>query len=412
MLVHAAAGGVGIAAVMVARAAGAEVFGTAGTPEKRRFVESLGATRVFDSRKANFADELRAQTGGRGVDIVLNSLTGEFIRSSLASLAPGGRFLEIGKTEIWDSAKVAAVNPAVSYTMFDIGELSAREPAAIARMLGEIVDALSAGQIQRLPRRSFELPALGDAFRFMAQAKHIGKIVLSHHDRFVDSIGPAALDPAAAYLVTGGFGGIGTRLLPWLVERGARHLVVVSRSGRTAAAEAIIEQCAAAGATVHHVNADLSNAGGATQVLTAIAEIGRPLKGVLHAAGVVDDGILAHQTWDRVERVMATKVAGAWALHQLTATQPLDFFILFSSAAAVFGAPGQGSYSAANGFLDALADHRQARGLPALSINWGAWSEVGMAARLDEGEQRRLRERGFRRADARRRSRRAGPCVG
>jgi pimeloyl-ACP methyl ester carboxylesterase/NAD(P)-dependent dehydrogenase (short-subunit alcohol dehydrogenase family)/aryl carrier-like protein len=194
---------------------------------------------------------------------------------------------------------------------------------------------------------------------------------------------PVRLQPEATYLISGGMGGLGLKVAYWLVEQGARHLVLMGRSAPSEAARETVEALERAGAEVVIAQADVSQAEQVARVFSNMRTSMPPLRGVVHAAGVLDDGLLLQQDWERFERVLAPKVLGAWNLHALTQLIPLDFFVLFSSAAALFGSPGQGNYAAANAFLDALAHDRQAHGLPAVSINWGPWAEVGMAARLD-----------------------------
>jgi hypothetical protein len=191
---------------------------------------------------------------------------------------------------------------------------------------------------------------------------------------------PVSFRPDASYLITGGLTGLGLRAAQWMAERGARHLVLVGRRGASAQAEAVLAAMRQGGVNVVTARADVAKQEELGKVFAEIAAAMPPLRGVLHAAGVLDDGTLLEQTWDRFAQVLSPKVTGAWNLHLSSKDLPLDFFVLFSSAAALFGSPGQGNYAAANAFLDALAHHRRALALPALSIDWGAWSEIGMAA--------------------------------
>jgi acyl transferase domain-containing protein len=394
VLVHAAAGGVGQAAVQIALRAGAEVYGTAGSPEKREFVRAMGVRQVFSSRTADFAPELMALTGGAGVDIVLNSLTGAFIPESLRVLKAGGHFLEIGKAEIWDAARVTAVNPAIAYRPFDLAEVMAHDIGRIASLFGEVMSAMTDGSLKPLPIRVFDLHDAMGAFRFMAQARHVGKIVLSQRELIAAESEGAGLDAHATYLITGGCGGLGLEVAQSLLSRGATHLVLTGRSQPGPAASAAIDAFRTAGATVEVAQGDIARESDVRRILATIARSGHPLRGIVHAAGVLDDGVLTDLSWDRFERVMAPKVRGSWLLHDLTRDHRLDFFVLFSSTSSVLGAPGQANYAAANAFMDALAQYRRAQGMPALSINWGAWGEVGMAARLQARDQSRIADRG------------------
>ena len=396
VLIHAAAGGVGMAALQLALRAGAEVYGTAGSAEKRAFVRSLGARAVFSSRQADFADEMRALTGGYGVDIVLNALTGDFIPQSLAVLAPGGRFLEIGKAEIWDTARVAAINPDVTYRPFDLAEVMLRDIDHIEEMFRDVMAGIEDGSLRPLPFRVFSLDDAVTAYRFMAQAKHVGKIVLSL--RHLAKSRGAAESPLiygdGSYLITGGCGGLGVRFAEWLVSRGARHLVLTGRSEPGAGATEAIAAMREAGVTVDVVRADISSAADVQRVLDTCDASGHMLRGVIHAAGVLDDGVVLEQTWERTATVLAPKMRGAWLLHERTASRPLDFFALFSSVSSALGSPGQSNYAAANAYLDGLAHHRRALGSTALTLNWGGWSEVGMAARLASRDHARMSDKG------------------
>ncbi|OLP20309.1 hypothetical protein BST81_00800 [Leptolyngbya sp. 'hensonii'] len=381
VLIHAAAGGVGLAAVQIAQQLGAEVFATAGSPEKRAFLQATGVPHVLNSRTLDFADEILALTDGRGVDIVLNSLADEFIPKSFAVLAPQGRFVEIGKRGILDPAAVATMRPDVSYFIVDWGETSKEDPALIRRLFLEIGAAIGAGQFQPLPQQVFPLSEIVSAFRYMAAAKHIGKIVITHPIRTEQA--PVAIRPDATYLITGGLGGLGLKVAQWLVERGAQHLVLVGRRPPTPAAQATIASLTAAGAQVVVAQADVAVADQMALILADLEASLPPLRGIIHGAGTLDDGVLLQQNWPRFAGVMAPKVAGAWHLHQLTQGKSLDFFVLFSSIASLFGSAGQGNHAAANAWLDQLAQYRRSLGLPGLSINWGVWSEVGAAAQQD-----------------------------
>ncbi len=393
VLIHAAAGGVGMAAVWLAQQAGAEVFATVGSAEKRRFIESLGVRHIYSSRTLDFADQILADTAGAGVDIVLNALADEFIDRSFAVLAPQGRFLEIGKRGIWSHEQVAMLRPAASYYPYDLSDFLQGAPDQIHQALQTVVDAIATDDLQTLPFQAFPIEQISDAFRFMAQAHHIGKVVISHNSQ---AMRPQLIREDGCYLITGGLGGLGLQVARWLVAQGARHLALVGRRTPSPEAGSAIDQLRQDGADVLVLQGDIASASDVSEILAAIALTGLPLHGVIHAAGVLDDGMLAQQSWERFTPVLAPKVNGAWLLHQATRTLPLDFFVLFSSASALLGSAGQANYASANTFLDALAQRRHAEGLPALSINWGAWAEVGMAANLDEREQRRLSSRGMR----------------
>ncbi|MFI6824211.1 SDR family NAD(P)-dependent oxidoreductase [Micromonospora sp. NPDC050187] len=397
VLVHAAAGGVGLAAVQLVQAAGAEVFATAGSAEKRSYLTSLGVSHVLDSRSIAFAEQVRAATGGQGVDVVLNSLAGAFITHGIAALAPYGRFVEIGKRDIHQDRPIGLgeFRRNLAFFAVDLDRMFTERTALLGALLRRIVARVDAGELRPLPTHRFPVAEVRDAFHLMEQAGHIGKIVLTVTDRQTVPVTPAPgaarIRSDASYLVTGGFGGLGLGVARWLADSGARQLVLVGRTGAPATARPVLDDLARAGVEVVSLAADLTVADEVARVLDHVREHLAPLRGVVHAAGVLDDGILLQQTAERYRRVARPKIDAAWHLHDQTRTEALDFFVLFSSVTSVLGSPGQGSYAAGNAFLDALAHARRAAGLPALSVNWGPWSAVGMAARLEQGGQQALR---------------------
>jgi acyl transferase domain-containing protein/acyl carrier protein len=399
ILIHAAAGGVGLAAVQLAQRAGAEIFATAGSPEKRSHLQAFGVTHVFDSRSLDFANEIMSRTGGRGVDIVLNSLAGEFITKSVSVLAPGGRFLELGKRGILTTEQFAEARPDCVYNAYDLGEEALRDPSLLSGMFRELLAALANGELRPLPLTTFSNTGIIDAFRFMAQAKHIGKIVVTKPGlEVVGGSSPTQfrLRDDATYLVTGGLGGLGLETARWMVREGARNIVLMGRRPPDPEAKAVVNELTEYGARIAIEKCDVSDEAELHETLNRILRSMPPLRGVIHAAGVLDDGMLEEQTWSRFAQVMAPKVLGAWNLHRLTRSSELDFFVLFSSVAVVIGSLGQGNYSAANAFMDGLAHHRKAKGMPALSIDWGVWAEAGMAARLADKNAERWTGLGFR----------------
>ncbi|WKZ47475.1 MAG: type I polyketide synthase [Anaerolineales bacterium] len=377
VLIHAAAGGVGQAAVQLTRLAGAEIFGTAGSPAKRALLKSMGVQHVLDSRTLAFADQIMEITNGKGVSIVLNSLANEFIPKSISVLAEDGYFLEIGKRGIWSREQFTAVRPHASYAVIDLLQEARQNPDLIGDLFEAIMPLIESGQLQPLPLRVYPAVEVADAFRTMAQGRHTGKLVV------VQMLPLPTIHDDATYLITGGLGGMGLTVAEQLAHAGARHLVLVGRSGGSEQAQIRIQSLRDAGVNVRIMQADISNR---SQINEVFAEIGRTmpaLKGVIHAAGVLDDGVLQRQSWDRFATVFAPKVQGSWLLHELTRGMALDFFVLFSSAVTFLGAMGQANYAAANAYLDALAQYRRSLGLPALSIGWGPWQEVGMAAKAD-----------------------------
>ncbi|UMB69462.1 type I polyketide synthase [Mycobacterium paraterrae] len=388
VLIHSAAGGVGLAAVEVARWLNATVVATAGTSEKRDYLHGLGIPHVFDSRSLSFADEVLAATGGEGVDVVLNSLSGEAIPRSLEALGPYGRFLEISKTDIYGHSHLPMwhLRNNAAYIVIDLAQLIADRPAYVGALLRDIVAHVEQGAFRPLPVRKFPATDTAAALRTLGQGKQIGKIAVT-----VDPSAtvrpdeqPASLAADASYLITGGLGGLGLATASWMVGHGARHLVLVGRSPASDAAQHSIDELRSNGSEVVYARADVTQADQLASVLDSIRATMPPLRGVVHAAGVLDDGIMARLDGARMRHVMAPKLDGAWNLHTLTRDAALDFFVLFSSAAAVLGSPGQAHYAAGNAFLDALAWHRRSQGKPALSINWGPWAEVGLVNRPEQ----------------------------
>lgn len=389
VLVHAAAGGVGLAAVQCALAAGAEVFATAGSPAKRALIRAHGVAHVFDSRSTAFADEVRAVTGGDGVDVVLNSLNGDLIAAGVGVLAPGGCFLELGKRDVWTPERISSVRPDVRYHVYDLGDQVMTEPGLAGQMLDDVIADWSAGRLAALPTRTFDLADTPIALRTMAQARHVGKLVL----RAPAPGDPTRVDPDATYLVTGGTGALGLLTARWLVRRGARHLVLTGRTEPSPSARAAIDALAGDGAHVVFRAADAGDRDAVLELLDGIVASGRPLRGVVHAAGATDDGALVHQTWSRMAPILAGKGGGAQLLDEL-APPDLDFFVMYSAGGSLLGAPGQGPYAAASAQLDALAWRRRAFGRQALSVGWGPWSEGGMAARLRDAGDHSWQRRG------------------
>jgi len=382
VLIHAAAGGVGSAAVQLARRAGATIFATAGSEAKRSWLKSLGVSHVFDSRSVTFANEILAATDGAGVNVALNVLAGDFIPATFSTVAPGGRFIELGKTGIWDAELVATRFPSVEYHVVDFAAESAANHALVSDVLPGLVAEVAAAELRPLPTTTFPIARAQDAFRFMAQAKHIGKIVLTQ------PVGGFRAD--GAYLITGGCGALGLAIAEWMAARGARRFVLMGRSEPAASAREHIGRIEALGAAVAIVRGDVSRP---ADVDRAVA-VATPLRGIIHAAGALDDGVVLQQSWDRFRHVFAAKVFGAWNLHAATRELPLECFVLFSSTAALVGSAGQSNHSAANAFLDALAFARRRDGLAALTINWGPWSDIG-AATSARAIVERIRQQGM-----------------
>jgi NAD(P)-dependent dehydrogenase (short-subunit alcohol dehydrogenase family)/acyl carrier protein len=384
VLIHAATGGVGLAALEVARRAGAQIYATAGSPEKRAYLRSLGVEHVYDSRTLDFTDEVLVDTGGRGVDLVLNSLAGDAIAASLRALAPRGRFLEIGKRDIYDNSQLglSPFRKNLSFFALDLARMVEEDRAEVAELFQTVVRLLETHELAPLPVTSYPVADAADAFRLMAQARHIGKLVVRLAGEPVELItsGALVIRQDASYLITGGLGALGLETARWLARRGARHLALLGRGEPSPAAREAISQLEAAGVRVLVLRCDVANADDVAATLDVVDATLPPLRGVFHAAGLLADATLLQLDRGRLADALAPKVAGAWNLHRQTIGRPLDCFVLFSSVAAILGLPGQANYAAANAFLDALAHQRRAAGLPALSVNWAPWAGVGLAA--------------------------------
>jgi acyl transferase domain-containing protein/acyl carrier protein len=377
VLIHAGAGGVGLAAVHIALRAGAEIFATAGSDFKRSYLRALGVHHILDSRDDTFDKEISRLTEGRGVDVVLNSLSGSFIDASFRATASRGRFIEIGKRGIWTHEQVKALGRDIDYHVIDLGEVSEQEPEQLGKVFSRVAAEMADGSLPALPVTHFSLEEAPAAFRHMMKARQIGKIVISHKR----TAPPPLVRTDGEYLITGGLSGLGLQVAEWLVARGAKYISLIGRRGPDSPdALAVVRRLAAAGAQAHVASVDVGDADALGVFLAGRRSTGRPLRGIVHAAGIIDDAAIASQDWSRFERVLNPKVGGAQNLDRLTREDPLDWFVMFSSIATMLGSPGQANYAAANTMLDIIAQERRRLGRPALSIAWGPWAQVGMAA--------------------------------
>ncbi len=385
VLIHGAAGGVGLAAIQVAKRNGARIIATAGSDEKRSFLRSLGADIVLDTRSLNFVDQVREITG-KGVHVVLNSLAGEAMERSIELLRPFGRFIELGKRDFYAGTKVS-VRPFrnnVSYFGVDADQLLTYEPDVAQHVLGSILAGFESGAFAPLPCRIFKSGEVIDAFRLMQKSGHIGKIIVEAPTCLDAESGEAAEFVAcdhSYHVVFGGTGGFGLEFARWLADHGARHIVIASRSGGVSEeVGVVVEALRPRGISLACAACDVTDKRAVADLLDRLRHE-RPIAGVTHTAMVLDDGLIKSLTPERIEKVLAPKVLGAHNLDLLTRSDALDYFILFSSAAAMFGNPGQASYVAANGYLDGLARQRRALGLKALAVAWGAITDVGVLTR-------------------------------
>ncbi len=391
VLIHGAAGGIGIAAIQLARSLGAEIYATAGSDEKRDFLRLLGVEHIYDSRSLSFADEILEQTGGKGIDVVLNSLAGEAINRNFQILKPFGRFLELGKRDFYENTKIGLrpFRNNISYFGIDADQLMQEQPELTGALFAEVMALFAEGELHPLPYQEFEAENIVDAFRHMQQARQIGKIVVTYRNG-INHVRRPAPDPQekltlsqnASYLVTGGLSGFGLKTAEWLAEKGARHLILISRSGPASdEAKAALQQLEQQGVAVLAKSCDITDKASLEQLLTEASETLPPLKGVVHAATVIDDALIRDMDAEQIRRVLAPKILGADHLDRMTQNIALEFFILFSSATTLFGNPGQANYVAANSWLESLARKRRANGQPATCIRWGAIDDTGYLAR-------------------------------
>lgn len=399
VLVHSASGGVGLAALQLAKLSRIRVFATAGSDEKRDYVRRAGAELVMDSRSLDFGRETLAATDGEGVDAVLNSLPGEAITEGLRVLKVGGRFLEIGKRDIYGDSPLGLYPFRNNLAMYaiDLDQLFKQRPQQMGAMLRDLMARFAADELQPLPTKPYDSSEVNAAFKFMQQGKHIGKVIVRYNQRpqavRAGEYHPVRLSSDGTYWVAGGLGGFGLEITRWLVKCGVRSVVLSGRSTKVAPhAQQVIEELQAQGATVTVIPADITQPADVQQVLKRIDSQLPKLVGVLHTAMVLEDKMLVDLDRATLERVLRPKVLGGWNLHQQTLGRELECFMMFSSLSSVFGHAGQANYSAANALLDSLAYYRRAQGLPALVINWGHVGEVGYLAERQELGQRLERQ--------------------
>ena len=391
VLLHSATGGVGLAAIQIARACGAVILATAGTERKRALLRSMGIEHVFSSRSTAFESRVLKATGGQGVHVVLNFLTGELADSSMRCLTEGGRFIEIGKTDLRTPTQVAAIRDDIEYHIVDLEKLGKEDEAQMRGIFAAVMEGFAAGHYTPIARRVFTMDAARDAFRYMLEGRHIGKVVVCN------DFAPRheGIRREAAYLVTGGLSDLGLALAAHLAARGAGQVWLLGRRLPEAgsAGAAAVEKIAATGCDVRLLQVDVTDRAALAEAFgTHLLPSPMPLAGVFHLAGLLDDAPLSRLDWARFNTVLSPKVDGSWFLHELTRDLALDHFVVFSSIASVFGTHGQANHVAANTFMDALVAARRADFLPGLSINWGAWGELGTVVRL--GILDRIRQQG------------------
>lgn len=401
VLIHSATGGVGQAAVALARAAGAEIFATAGSEPRRELLRADGIRHVYDSRTAEFAERIRQDTAGYGVDVVLNSLTGAAQRAGLELLAAGGRFVEIGKKDIYGGTwlGLSPFKRNLSFFAVDLAQMCITAPDRVQALLARV---MRLAEKERLPLPDIAMYPLAEAasaIRIVGGAAHTGKLVLTvpRTGRYRVPAEPESFTPFrrdGAYIVTGGLGGLGLFLADAMSAAGAGRVIVNARSKPTDIATGTLLAMKARGTEVRVISADIAEPSTARRLVEAATATGLPLRGVLHGAAVVEDGTLPSVTDEGLYRNWAPKAEGAWHLHAATLEHQLDWFCCFSSVAALFGSPGQSAYAAANSWLDTFTQWRRAQGLPSSAIAWAAWADIGAGAHLSaRGDVRMIEPR-------------------
>jgi phthiocerol/phenolphthiocerol synthesis type-I polyketide synthase C len=385
VLVHGGAGAVGMAAIQIAQSRGARVIASAGSPAKRDLLRALGVTHVLDSRSTSFVDDIRKIVDG-GVDVVLNSLAGEAMERSIACLRPFGRFIELGKRDYVTNTHIGLrpFRRNLSYFGVDVDQVIGARMQFGARIFAKIMQQFEKGVFVPLPYSVFDASGVAEAFHLMQQSVHVGKIVVRPNAEAAARLiaKPFQVKAEGTHIVTGAFGGFGLEAAKWLVEKGARYLVMIGRRGASAPeAQAAVQNFIARGVKVIADPCDVTDQAALEQLFETIHATMPPIAGIMHAAMVLDDAILANLDEERFQRVLAPKVAGAENLDHLVRGLSLDYFVLFSSVTTLLGNPGQANYVAANAYMEGLARRRRQKGLAALAIGWGPISDVGVMAR-------------------------------
>ncbi|OHX68065.1 type I polyketide synthase [Flammeovirga pacifica] len=382
VLIHAATGGLGLAAIQLAQNVGAEIYATAGSDEKRDYLRSIGIKNIYDSRSLDFAGQIKVDTNGYGVDVVLNSLTGKAITQSFKCLAPFGTFVEVGKADIYNNSKLPLkrFGENISFHVVDLDRLMAQKPRLASKLYQEVADLFKEEKVEGHPLKVFPVSEAGKALKYLSQVGHIGKVIVAMDDTMVEVL-PAhdlRFDNNAAYVVSGGASGFGLEVAKWIAENGAGELILLSRSGAKSDYDKdVIAYMESLGVKVQLPKVNITHEETLKKIFD---EVSSPIKGIIHSAAVLDDCTMPNLDADRFMRVYSPKAMGAWALHKASLGHDLDFFLSFSSISAVFGLPGQANYSSANNFLDRLATYRQSLGLVGNSVNLGVLGDyAGMS---------------------------------
>jgi len=391
VLIHVATGGVGLAAIQVAKSIGVEIYATAGSRRKQAHLRTIGIQHVYHSRNTNFRAEILRDTNGAGVTVVLNSLTApNFKEASLGACAQGARFVEIGKVNIWTPLEVAEIRSDVAYFVVDLASMPHENPEELRRQVEMLDSRIFQRSYKGLPYDAFPLDRILEAFQYFQEAKHIGKVVINIP---LPKLSPEGrikfyqplFQAESTYLITGGLGGIGMEVAKWMGERGARNLLLTGRSTPTGYNQLNVSKLNKSGCRTVVIHSDVGKFRECQLLVGAMDLLNLPpLGGIMHAAGIHVDSIIPNQSWEAFEKVFGPKVHGTWNLHTLTLNSNLEFFVMFSSLCSLVGAPGQSNYAAANGFMDSMTHYRHSLGLPSLAINFGGWADVSFED-LDDG---------------------------
>lgn len=387
VLIHTASGGVGLLAIQVAQHIGCTIVVTAGNDRKRNYLRSLGLKYIFNSRNTDYGVNIR-ETLGRGVTIVLNSLTGSgYKEATLALCDRGARFIEMSKINIWSEKEVKRLRPDIQYKVIDVSTVHENKLKDQMQFLRSNLFGGADFKFRPLPSTKFCATEIREAFEYMEKAKHIGKIVLTMPEprwKGIESYNFPLFNERSTYLITGGFGGIGLEVAKWMASSGARNILLVGRSSPKPEALTKIAELQRMSVNLSIQLCDVGNFEALKILFACIKETMCPLRGIMHAAGLLDDGVWETQSWEKYQNVFQAKVYGAWNLHQLSLKlhYPLEHFVLFSSIGPILGTPGQSNYVAGNQYLDSLSHYRYSQGQPATCINWGPWGQVGLAAKM------------------------------
>ena len=386
ILIHAGAGGVGQAAIQLAKRVGVNIIASA-SHLKWDFLHEQGINHIINSRESTFSDKIKLLTDGKGVDVVLNSFNKNYIQEGFNALAYHGRFIELGKIDVWKPEKASQYRPDVAYYNFDLSELPENELNELNKnILDAIVSYIEKGEIQPLPIKTFSLTQLEDAFSLLSKGENIGKVVIDFNEcRTIQNALPVSIQEDRTYLITGGYGALGQYAAKWLIEHGAKHIALIGRKSVTETKLNQLKLFLDADITLLPLQGNIAKREDVERCFTIIRETSVPLGGIIHAAGIIKDAPINTQTWENFDEIFSSKVYGTWLLNEYAKNEKSKpFFVGYSSVASIVGSAGQSNYSAANAFIDNLMAWRSSHQEHGLAINWGPWSDVGMAAQLDK----------------------------